>query len=490
MAPEPGLVVGGDFRLVSPLRDGGMGSVWVAEQLSVGRRRALKLMRAEIAHDTKLRERFAREATIGSRIDSEHVVEVVAAGVDEGLGLPWLAMELLDGSDLASHIAQRGAFAPVDVAEVVTQLCHALGAAHTAGIVHRDLKPENVFLGRPRRAGGGPFDVKVLDFGLAGLSAEARLTSGSSAAGGTPLYVAPEQTEVASPPSPAMDVWALGLVVYRMLTGRYFWRAAAAGHGVSITALLREIIFEPIPPASDRAAEDGVGDRVPVGFDAWFARCMMREPQDRFHDADAALQELLPVLATDTLRSVPVAPPRREPEVAPRDEAPSPTRRDSARHGEGELESLLDDPAVRVGRAGAGLFVVRWVETPDVGSVARLDAALVRAMRDRGGRAVAIMPIVEAGKPQPGAGARAALARLMERHDRGLYAVAYVVLGTGFQAAALRGTITGLMLLARHTHVTKVFATVPLAVRWLISRAHAVGEAPPDLALVAAIEAF
>jgi serine/threonine protein kinase len=490
MAPEPGLLVGGDFRLVSPLREGGMGSVWVAEQLSVGRRRAVKLMRSEIAHDAKLRERFAREATIGSRIDSEHVVEVVAAGVDEALGLPWLAMELLDGSDLATHVVQRGAMAPVDVAEVVMQLCHALGAAHAAGIVHRDLKPENVFLARPRRAGAGPFDVKVLDFGLAGLSAEARLTSGSAAAGGTPLYVAPEQTEVASVPSPAMDVWALALVVYRMLTGRYFWRSAAAVHDVSITALLREIIFEPIPPATSRAAEDDVGDRVPPDFDAWFARCMQRDPHDRYRDAHAALAELMPVLATDTLRSVPVPPPRREPEATARVEAPAATRRETTPHGDGELEALLVDPAVRVGRASPGLLVVRWAETPDVGSVARLDAALVRAMRDRGSRRVAIMPVVEASKPQPGPGARAALARMMERHDAAIYAVAYVVLGTGFQAAALRGTITGLMLLARHTHPTKVSATVPLAIRWLTSRAQAAGEPAPGFEAAAAIERF
>src|SRR5579859_4937895 len=96
MPLEPGSIVGGDFRLVSLLREGGMGSVWIAEQISVGRRRALKVVRGEAAHDEKARERFAFEAVAGAHIDSEHVVEVVAAGFDAQHAVPWLAMELLE----------------------------------------------------------------------------------------------------------------------------------------------------------------------------------------------------------------------------------------------------------------------------------------------------------------------------------------------------------------------------------------------------------
>src|SRR5258708_39428777 len=116
MGLEPGVVVGGDFRLLSPLREGGMGAGWIAEQLSVGRKRALKVMRSHIAADHRLRERFGLEATIGSRIRSEHVVEGVAAGVDAELGIPWLAMGPLEGSDLRGVIPPPGALAAAEVA--------------------------------------------------------------------------------------------------------------------------------------------------------------------------------------------------------------------------------------------------------------------------------------------------------------------------------------------------------------------------------------
>ena len=172
------------------------------------------LLGSLLVRDPKNRERFTQEATVGARVRSDHLVEVVAAGIDEATETPWIAMELLEGDELAKVLEQR-ALSPGELLEVFRQLCHGLGAAHRAGLVHRDFKPSNVLLGKD----DGPSArlVKVLDFGLAravehagseelsatpesgsynqqGSLLEAPLTR-TGAIMGTPAYMAPEQHE-------------------------------------------------------------------------------------------------------------------------------------------------------------------------------------------------------------------------------------------------------------------------------------------------------
>jgi serine/threonine protein kinase len=288
----PGVVFARDYRIVKALAEGGMGAVYVAEQLSTGKPRALKLMHAQLVADARSRARFEQEARIGATLDSDHIVEVVGAGIDDASGTPWLAMELLKGEDLAALVERRGALAPAEVAAVFEQLGHALGAAHAAKIVHRDLKPENVFLAIARRR-DVPFTVKLLDFGIAKVVQESRAST--TQAMGSPLWMAPEQTE-ATGISPATDVWALGLLAYHLLTGEYFWRAARVQDGTAMMQLLREILVEPIASASVRAQEDGVFARLPQGFEGWFARCVARDPRERFAEANAATQGLVALL--------------------------------------------------------------------------------------------------------------------------------------------------------------------------------------------------
>ncbi len=295
---EPGSIFASDFRVLRPLSEGGMGAVYVAEQLSTRAQRALKLMHPELVRNAALRARFEQEARVASQIPSDHVVQVIAAGVDQASGTPWLAMELLDGTDLL-EAAATGRAQRETLREIMEQLCHGLSAAHEAGIVHRDLKPENIFLAAPRRP-GVPFTIKILDFGIAKVAEQAR-THSETAALGTPLWMAPEQAGAGGSISPRTDVWPLGLIAFWLLTGRFYWKAARAD-GTTLQAVLKEVLFDPLVPASVRAAELGHNQKLPPGFDAWFARAVARDPAARFATARDAYAALL--VALDAAPSV------------------------------------------------------------------------------------------------------------------------------------------------------------------------------------------
>ncbi|HVY29376.1 MAG TPA: thioredoxin domain-containing protein [Polyangiaceae bacterium] len=287
-----GTVFASDYKIERLLARGGMGAVYVAEQLSTGRQRALKLMHPMLTGDESLRRRFEQEAKVGSRIKSSHVVEVIAAGVDAASGMPWLAMELLEGEDLGHYVERLGARPLAEVAEILSQICHALGAAHDVGVVHRDLKPENVFLARSLQQ-GSPTLVKLLDLGIAKIVAEA--SPKQTASVGTPLWMAPEQ--MGGSVGPQADVWALGLLAFWLLTGRHYWRAASSIADGSLMAVLREVAAEPLEPASVRSAALGVSLPLPAGFDAWFERAVTREPAMRFANATQAAQAFQSVVA-------------------------------------------------------------------------------------------------------------------------------------------------------------------------------------------------
>jgi len=291
---EAGTVIGGDFEVQSLLQKGGMGAVYLAVQRSTMRQRALKVMHTEIVLDEAYRARFAQEARVASRIDSDHVVEVIAAGVDEVRGFPWLVMELLEGEELGARVERGQQLTPPEAAEALAQLYHGVARAHAAGIVHRDLKPENLFLSRARRA-GVPFTLKILDFGIAKLLEDAK-THATTQALGTPLWMAPEQSDQRSVVSPATDVWALALIAFWVLTGRHYWLTALSPTA-TLTGLLREILVEPMPAASLRAAE--LGASVPIGFDEWFAACTDRDPRARIQTADLAWERLGQLLRSD-----------------------------------------------------------------------------------------------------------------------------------------------------------------------------------------------
>jgi len=303
---SPGLVIANDFRIESPLSKGGMGAVYLVRQISTGKPRALKVMLPHLVANTDLRRRFELEARVAASIDSDHVIEVYAAGVDAATGYPYLVTELLDGSDLAHRVQENGPLPVDDLLFVLGQAFHAIRAAHAVGVVHRDLKPENLFWARSRRA-DARLVVKVLDFGIAKVVVDAG--GGPTAAMGTPLWMAPEQTR-RGPVTLAADVWSLGLVTFFLLTGRCFWRTPNTG-GDAIH-LLREITNDAIPAASERARELGCGGKIPEGFDHWFSRSVAREVTERFTEAGAQWAALEPLLTAKSARAaVSVEPPIR-----------------------------------------------------------------------------------------------------------------------------------------------------------------------------------
>lgn len=299
--PVIGRCVGGDFDVQRLIAAGGVGSVYEAVQRSTGKLRAIKLMHAWLLRDEKMRNRFVDEARIAGSVESDHVVEVVSAGIDSELGVPWIAMELLRGQTLADHIERHGAMSYADCLEVMQQARHGLQMAHRRNLVHRDIKPENIFVADARRV-GVPFTIKVLDFGIAKWVHDARESDQNSQIIGTPSWMAPEQLSNVASITPATDVWALGLLAFWLLSGREYWLASNDERS-TVSAVLLELVSGARVPPSLRAQQLGIESPFPPGFDAWFARTVDLDPSRRFPDAASCVDALAPLLATDTARS-------------------------------------------------------------------------------------------------------------------------------------------------------------------------------------------
>jgi serine/threonine protein kinase len=291
---QPGAVFAVDYRIVARLDEGGMGLLYRAEQLSTGEERALKVLKPSLLADGISRDRFTQEATIGANIPSDHIVKVIDAGIDDDTGIPWIAMELLRGDNLLRVVRAKGPLPRRDVLEIFAQLSHALAAAHKAGVVHRDLKPENIFIARTNRR-DAESTVKLLDFGIAKMLQTYETSVTATAIVGSPLWMAPEQVKLGKIRS-STDVWALGLLAFWMLTGKYYWRAAQERDIGQAEALLHEKMYGPLEAASKRAASYGVAEKLPDGFDDWFKKCVARDPEDRYPDAERAFEALREVL--------------------------------------------------------------------------------------------------------------------------------------------------------------------------------------------------
>jgi serine/threonine-protein kinase len=266
-------IVAGKYRVTDLLGRGGMGSVWAGVHTSLGTRVAVKFIDVEHASSREARQRFENEARAAASLRSKHVVEVYDHGVTED-GRPFIVMEFLDGEPLDRRLDRVGRMHPKDAARIVGQVCRALAKAHAVGIVHRDLKPENVFLVWDDEDGA---DVaKVVDFGIAKFTDSVSASSSATRTGsvlGTPYYMSPEQARGLRTVDFRSDLWSVGVIVFRCLTGHLPFEGEAVGD------VLVKLCTAPLPVPSQLAPD------LPPGIDAWMARALSREPQGRFQTA-------------------------------------------------------------------------------------------------------------------------------------------------------------------------------------------------------------
>ena len=275
---------------------GGMGVVYEVVHARTGEHLALKVLLAGGAAPIKELDRFKLEARAPAKIRSEHVVHVLDADTAPELdNAPFLVMELLEGLDLEQAAAQSQP-GPATVVEWLRQIAPALDKAHRMGIVHRDLKPENLFLANQEAR---PPLLKILDFGIAKITDEDSTATASGQIVGTLRYMAPEQATQDSKVTGATDLYALGLVAYRLLTGESYYR------GPMMSVLAELLHGVPCAPSARHPQLD-------AGFDAWFLQACHREPERRFASASeqiAALAQALGLPSTPAAGERTPAPP-------------------------------------------------------------------------------------------------------------------------------------------------------------------------------------
>ncbi len=264
-----GVAVTRDITLVRPLRSGAMGRVWVARHAGLGSEVAVKFMAVKLARDKAMLARFTHEAEAASQINSPHVVRILEHGTTLDGALPFIAMELLHGESLEERLEREPKPSYDTLTTILRQVGSALDAAHARGIVHRDIKPDNIFI-----TGRSPnLLVKVLDFGMA-KSVRRRdqsIVTATGVAVGTPEYMSPEQVLGAKDVDFRSDLWALGAVAYRMLTGEIPFTASTPH------ALFFTICKGTFTPLSAHGA--------PIEFEPWFRRAFQPNKEKRFGSA-------------------------------------------------------------------------------------------------------------------------------------------------------------------------------------------------------------
>jgi serine/threonine protein kinase len=276
-----GRIVASKYCLLYEVGRGGMGSVWVAEHLTLRSQVAVKLIDGELTGTLDVVKRFEREARAAASLRSPHVVQVLDFGVDSGC--PYLVMEFLGGESLGARLRRNSPLSPGEIWTVVSGIGRAMARAHAQEVIHRDLKPDNVFLVDD----AGHFFVKVLDFGIAKALRSSRTLAAtqlthSGTLIGTPHYMSPEQAEGRSVDARS-DLWSMAVITFECVTRELPF------DGGSLPAIFRSICFDPIIVPSQIAP-------VPAGFDEWFARATARDPDRRFQSVAEFTAGLEPVL--------------------------------------------------------------------------------------------------------------------------------------------------------------------------------------------------
>ncbi len=282
--PSPGDVVCGKYVIDRELGEGGMGILFAATHRALHQKVAIKFLKSKYASEAGARERFLREARAAAAITSEHAARI--QDVDEtDTGLPFIVMELLDGTDLDRLLSDRKRIPALEAVGYVLEACEAIAEAHAAGIVHRDLKPSNLFLAE--RANGTRI-VKVLDFGISKsilqdeeAPSKKSLTAPNTLLG-SPQYMSPEQVRNAKTVDARSDVWALGVILYELIAGVPPFECE------SIPELYAKILASPPTPLRKVVSD------APTGLGEVVASCLAKDVDERVPSVGALAMALAP----------------------------------------------------------------------------------------------------------------------------------------------------------------------------------------------------
>ncbi len=348
-----GRVIANRYRILALIGEGGMGAVYVAEHLLIGRKVAVKRLHPELASDEKAIARLEREARAAGSTGHENVVEILDLGFADD-GAPFLVMEYLRGRSLAELLETHVQLAPERACRIAGQVLAALEAVHERGIVHRDLKPDNIILTRRR---GDPEFVKVVDFGISKVrpvEGEAPLDlTRTGVMLGTPFYMSPEQARGMKTLDHRLDLFAVGVILYESIGGQLPFE------GENYHQLLQAILTGKHTPIRSLCSD------LDAGLAAVIERSIALEPEDRFQTAREMRQALVPYGATDR----PTA----------SSEAPPPTSRASAPSAQ-----TLDAPPEPDREPPAARASTPWERDPDAEPVTHKRAKPRPTPRPRG----------------------------------------------------------------------------------------------------------
>jgi serine/threonine protein kinase len=326
---EPLRLLNGRYQLISLLGKGGMALVYKARDQMLERDVAVKLLREDYSHSPAFLERFRQEAKASANLSHPNIVTVHDFGMDQGQ--IYIVMEYVPGTDLKTLIQKRGRFRPEEALPLLIQACAGIGYAHRAGLVHCDVKPQNMLVTPDGR-------LKVTDFGIARALATIRPEEQSDVVWGSPQYFSPEQAAGAAP-SPASDVYSLGVVMYEMLTGSLPFQATTATH------LARLHLNAEPPPLTEMVPE------ISPTLERILDKVLSKEPSQRYRTADQLGRVLMNF---GEVRKSPAL--TLTPEAAP-PEPSAPIRRQEERLGRTQPAHLrpaevgIDWPSVGLGLA-------------------------------------------------------------------------------------------------------------------------------------------